>query len=448
MQRAHHHVTGKGGLDGDTARFQVTDFADHDDVRILTEERLQCGSERHADLGAHLHLIDAEEIVLHGIFGGHDVGVAVVDLRQRRIQRSRLAGTGGAGHEDHAVRVRDRFHQLAFGARLDTELLEVEGEVALVENSEHDLLAEQRGQHTHTEVDDLPADLQFDAAVLRHASFGDVQRRHDLESRDQGRAHLEGRLHDFGQRTIDAIPHAQFMLEALEVNIRGALVYRVDEDGVDELHHRRFVDLRRQHTRVLRLFLRLQQLYIIFFGRSDVLKQRLHMNFVRFVVLLDRRAHRVLTGQHRNDVVAGDELEIVDHRHGGRIGNRHRQLSPVALEGQNSMLGRQLRRDQLEEARVDLEARQVDGRHTVLTGEHAYDFRFRHEAHLDDGQPDALARRGGLLLQRLCQLLTSQQPLFDEEIAEPFGGSTGKRCSRSSHGYLFRLGHVRRAGVW
>ena len=62
------------------------------------------------------------------------------------------------------------------GARLDAELLEVERQVALVEDSEHDLLAEERRQRGHAEVDDLLAHLQLDAAVLRHAPLGDVQR--------------------------------------------------------------------------------------------------------------------------------------------------------------------------------------------------------------------------------------------------------------------------------
>jgi len=31
----------EGGLDGDTAGLEVSNFADHDDVRVLAQERLQ-----------------------------------------------------------------------------------------------------------------------------------------------------------------------------------------------------------------------------------------------------------------------------------------------------------------------------------------------------------------------------------------------------------------------
>ena len=182
-------------------------------------------------------------------------------------------------------------------------------------------------------------------------------------------------------------------------------MHGVDEDGVDQLDDGRFINLRRQHTRILCLFLGLQDLDLILLRRGDVLQQRLHVQFIRLVVLLDRRAHREFTGQHRHDIVARDELEIVDHRHGGGIGDRDRELSSVALERQHGMLGRQLRGDQLEEAGIHLESRQVDCRHTKLPGEHAHDVGLAHHAHLDDGQPDSLARSGRLFLERRFQLL-------------------------------------------
>jgi hypothetical protein len=148
-------VARERGLDGDAAGLEVADLAEHDDVRVLPQERLERGRERHADLVAHLHLVDAEEVVLDGILGGHDVRVDRVDLGQRRVERGRLARARGAGHQHHAVRIGDGLHELALGARLDAELLEIERQVPLVENSQHDLFAEERGERAHAEVDDL-----------------------------------------------------------------------------------------------------------------------------------------------------------------------------------------------------------------------------------------------------------------------------------------------------
>ena len=40
VQRRQHHVAGLRGLDRDVGGLEVADFADHDDVRILAQERL------------------------------------------------------------------------------------------------------------------------------------------------------------------------------------------------------------------------------------------------------------------------------------------------------------------------------------------------------------------------------------------------------------------------
>ncbi len=96
----------------------------------------------------------------------------------------RLTRTCWTGDEHHSIRIGYRFHQLALGARLDAEGAQIEREVALVENSENDLLAEQRREGRDTEIDDLGADFELDATVLRDTTLGDVQACHDLEAGD------------------------------------------------------------------------------------------------------------------------------------------------------------------------------------------------------------------------------------------------------------------------
>ena len=95
----------------------------------------------------------------------------------------------------------------------------------------------------------LLPDLELDAAVLRHAALGDVELRHDLEARDERRLELQRRLHDFLQRAVDAVAHAQLVLEALEVDVRRAALHGVGEDRVDELDDRRVIHLRRRAPR-------------------------------------------------------------------------------------------------------------------------------------------------------------------------------------------------------
>ncbi|KAG1194929.1 hypothetical protein G6F35_013314 [Rhizopus arrhizus] len=59
MQRGQHHVAGLRRLDRNLRRFQGADFADHDDVRVLAQERAQRSGKGHAALVVLLHLVDA-----------------------------------------------------------------------------------------------------------------------------------------------------------------------------------------------------------------------------------------------------------------------------------------------------------------------------------------------------------------------------------------------------
>ena len=180
--------------------------------------------------------------------------------------------------EHHAVRIRYRFHQIFFRARLDAERRQIEGEVSLVENSKNDLFAEQRGQRRHAVVDNLVAHLQLDAAVLRDATLGDVELRHDLEARDQRRLELHRRLHHFLQRAVDTIANSDLVLEAFEVNVRSPATNRIGKNRIDQLHDRRVFHLRRER-RLRNFFLRLFDNFDVGFGLEivDRVHQRRHL---------------------------------------------------------------------------------------------------------------------------------------------------------------------------
>ena len=60
-------------MNGDFGGFTIANFADHDDIGILPEDRPQPCGKRQADLGIHLHLAHAEQLIFHRIFDGNDV---------------------------------------------------------------------------------------------------------------------------------------------------------------------------------------------------------------------------------------------------------------------------------------------------------------------------------------------------------------------------------------
>ncbi len=130
------------GLDRDFGGFQVADFADHDDVRILAQERAQRRGERHAALDVLLHLVDAGQADFDRVFGGGNVARLIVEDAQRGIQRHRLARAGRAGDQHHAVGLVDRIQEQLLLRRLIAELVDAQFGSAAIEDTQHHLLAE------------------------------------------------------------------------------------------------------------------------------------------------------------------------------------------------------------------------------------------------------------------------------------------------------------------
>src|SRR6056297_2815672 len=91
MQRGEHEVAGETGLHRDLRRLEVADLADHHDVGVLAEDGPQAARKRHADLGVHLRLADAVDVVLDRVLDRHDVAAGLVDALEARVERRGLA---------------------------------------------------------------------------------------------------------------------------------------------------------------------------------------------------------------------------------------------------------------------------------------------------------------------------------------------------------------------
>ncbi len=139
---------------------------------------------------------------------------------------------------------------------------------------------------------------------------------------------------------------------------------------------------------------------------------------------------------NRIDVVARDELEVLDHAEIRRIRDGDRECPPVALERQHEALGREIRRDQLEDLGVDLELREVDGRHPVLPGQH-----LRHLDFLDVPELDEVVVDGAAVLLLLTlgrgKLVTRDLAVPDKSISEAI--ERQGRCQRWGHGSARRM---------
>ena len=125
----------------------------------------------------------------------------------------------------------------------EAEVLETQHDVGAVEQADDDLLTVDRRQRRHAHVDRTPADDQTDTAVLRDAPLGDVEVGHDLETREHALLQALRDGHGLVQHAVVAEADQQVFRLGLEVDVRRPFVGRTGKHAVDELDHRRGVDL-------------------------------------------------------------------------------------------------------------------------------------------------------------------------------------------------------------
>ena len=107
MQCSENKVTGGRGGEGELDRFQVTHFADEQDVWVFTEGAAQTRSERacmHPDFAMIDETILAAMDKLDWIFDRNDVVLALkIRVIHHRGQGGRFTGTGRAGRENQTL---------------------------------------------------------------------------------------------------------------------------------------------------------------------------------------------------------------------------------------------------------------------------------------------------------------------------------------------------------
>ena len=103
-KRRKHEVAGQRRLHGDLGRLLVADFADENDVGIVTQNRTQAAGKGQARFFRNLDLVDALELIFDGVFDGDDFAQGIIDFIQRGVQRRGFAATGRARDQDDSVR--------------------------------------------------------------------------------------------------------------------------------------------------------------------------------------------------------------------------------------------------------------------------------------------------------------------------------------------------------
>ncbi len=318
VQRREDQVAGKCRLHPDLGGFEVTDLTDHDHVRVLAQEGPERRCEVEADVLVHLHLVDAGEVELDRVLGGGDVLGYLVQFGKSGVKRNGLAATGRPGDEHHAERLVDLTLEVGERFRLVPKLGHVQLQVALVQKTQNDLLAEEGREHRDTVVHVLAAaKLDLDAAVLRQAALGDVELAHDLDAGCYGVFQLQRRFHHLVEHAVDAVAHPEELLVRLDMDIGRLLLDGVGENKVDQLDDRGVLGGALQRADIDLLFLP-DDLQVLHLEVAHDVGKRCAL----VVELVDGSLYGALGDHDDFYVVAGHELYVVDGEDVGGITHR------------------------------------------------------------------------------------------------------------------------------
>jgi hypothetical protein len=417
VQRREHQVAGQRRLDCDLRRLGVADLADHHDVRVGPQQGAQAGGEAEPGLGVHLHLLDPVELVLDRVLDRHDRAVRRVQLGQARVERRRLARPGRTGHENRAVRARDRGLEAALVGLVHPEPVQVHQDLARVEDAHDDRLAAHSGKRRHAQIDVVPVHREADAPVLRHALLGDVELGHDLHPRDQPRDEVARHRGGVEDDAVDAEAHPHVVPARLEVDVGDPATHGVGDHGVDELHDWGFVG-RLAELDHLCLELLVPDLADRALQRPELVEQRVDM------LRRGDGAPHLIPGGHR-DVVKGEQV--------GGVGGRHEQRA-LGEEGDRdgAVAARLLPVDHGRSALVHVEDVEIDIVEPVALGQRLCELARIHDAGVDQRLAERDACPAAVVHDRLHHLALGEAEL-DDHVADasldprPLGGRSQPR---------------------
>jgi len=266
------------------------------------------------------------------------------------------------------------------------------------------------GQAGDAEVDlDLFAfqrGLDLDAAVLGQSFLGDVQLGHDLDAGGERVLEFHGRSHDIVKHAVDPEPDPEVFFVWLDVDIGGRALDGVGDEQVHQLDDGRFLAgaLKLVHIHLFLFFLDLEVEFVLLLLDGELVIHLLQLDGVRrAVVFLDRPGDGALRCDHRLDIEARHELDVIHGEHVGRVSGGNGQSGTDAAQRDDLVFLGGFQGDQLDHVGIDFEIIQVDRRDAVLVAEHVGDVVFRHEVQLHENGADPAAVFF-LVLESLVQL--------------------------------------------
>src|SRR5215469_77194 len=358
-----HQVSGQCGLNRDLCRFGVADFADHDLVGVVAQDRTQASSEGQAFLFIDGNLRNATELVFDRVFNRDDLVFVRLDLVHGGIERRRFTRTRRARHQHHAVRFLNVAAEAPQIVLVEADNVECEGSELLahrllVEHAEHRVLAVNGWHDRNAEVDGASVVLDAEAAVLRHAALGNVELAHDLDTGNHRRMVLfpDGR-HSLCEHAVNTELDHDGVVAGLNVNVGSAPLQGGENRRIDEADDRAGVARRRQFVDRQGFF----RARVLVFADDGEAFAGFFENALRLLGLLQDVGDLLKRGYLGDDALLQQQADLVDHHQLAGVGNGDGQLPVTGLFQRHEVVAEhQFDGDFLEQLVVKLIPAEID----------------------------------------------------------------------------------------
>jgi len=252
------------------------------------------------------------------------------------------------------------------------QLLQSHDELRLVQDAQHGLLAVVGRQEAGAHIKAPPPKGDLELAVLGNAALGDVHLRLDLEAGQHRILNSLGQGGSLLQHTIHPVARQHGPLRWLDVQVRGPVLHRLEQELIHDLDHREQLPL---HPAT------------VLGGSPDrVLDEVLDAPLLA-VGLVDLGLDVVLGGRQHLHPQAGQALQLVQGGDVVDVAQGHLELAPLPLHRDGHQPSSHGLRDQLQDLRAEEDLGQIDGAHTPLFRQGAAEHLGRNEAELGEDLP-------------------------------------------------------------
>src|ERR1700685_4563274 len=329
VNRGENQVAGKGRLNGNLRRFRVADFAHHDLVGIVAQNRAQAAGKGETLFLVHRNLRNATQLIFDRIFNRDDLVFVGLDLVDGGVKRGGFTGTRGPGHQHHAIRLFDiapEAPQIVFVKTHDFkgQRAELLAHRFFVEHAQHGVFSMNRRHDRNAEVDGAAVVLYPETSVLRHSALGNIQLAHDLDTGNHGRVMLfADRRHGLRQHAVNTKLDDHGIVAGLDVNIGSSPLQRGKNRGIDQADDRAGVARRSQLVDGQRLF---RARRLVFADNLEALAG-LFQHALRLLRLLQNVGDLLQRGYFGDDPLLEQQADLVDHHQLTGIGDGNSQAS-------------------------------------------------------------------------------------------------------------------------